>query len=92
MASDVWPTSLRDRARDRLRRAAGPCWICGEAIDYSIRSPDPMSFEVDHKISKFRSPDLAGDPSNWASSHRKCNRSKSDREFAPVIRRSGVLK
>jgi 5-methylcytosine-specific restriction endonuclease McrA len=51
-----------------------------------------MSFEVDHKKSKFKYPELAAVPSNWAASHRRCNRAKSDREYAPIIKRSGVLK
>lgn len=82
---------VRERARAMLRRANGPCWICGAPIDYSLASPDPFSFELDHKKAKDTHPELAFEPSNWAASHRQCNRAKSNKEFAPVIRRSGVL-
>jgi 5-methylcytosine-specific restriction endonuclease McrA len=90
----TWDNSahIRERARARLRRAAGPCWICGGVIDYSVKSPDPMSFELDHKKPKELFPELAFEPTNWAASHRKCNRAKSNREFAPIIRRSGALR
>lgn len=94
MANTQWSNSahVRDRHRARLRAEGGPCHICGQPIDYTLKSPDPMSFELDHLKSKFRFPELAFDPSNMASSHRKCNRAKSDREYAPIIRRSGALK
>jgi 5-methylcytosine-specific restriction endonuclease McrA len=94
MPAPTWGNSahIRDRARAKLRREAGPCWICGQPIDYTLKSPDPMSFELDHKKSKFVYPELAFEPSNWAPAHRTCNRAKSDREYAPIIKRSGSLK
>jgi 5-methylcytosine-specific restriction endonuclease McrA len=62
-------------------------------IDYTLTTPDPMSFELDHIKSKYIYPELAFDPKNMASSHRKCNRAKSDKEYAKqIIRRSGALK
>tara|TARA_R110002020_G_scaffold335482_1_gene550616 strand:- start:83 stop:304 length:222 start_codon:yes stop_codon:yes gene_type:complete len=38
------------RKRDRARIAAtkADCHICGKPIDYTIKWPDPMSFEADH--------------------------------------------
>lgn len=85
-------TTIRDRDRARFRRSQAPCAICGQPIDYTIKSPDPMSFEVDHIKPIDRFPELANDPNNKAATHRACNRAKSNKEFAPIIRRSGSLK
>lgn len=88
-----WDNSprIRARARARLAREAGPCWICGLEIDYLLRTPDPMSFELDHKKPKDAFPELAFEPTNWAASHRGCNRTKSNKEFAPIIKTSGSI-
>lgn len=43
-------TATRDRHRRAIARTKPPCHICQGEIDYSIPSPDPMSFEVDHII------------------------------------------
>lgn len=90
---DTWGNSarVRERARQRLIREHGPCWICGLPIDYTLRTPDPLSFELDHKKPRDTHPELAFEPSNWAASHRQCNRAKSNKEFAPIIKRSGTL-
>lgn len=65
------------KARLAVRRQRGGCWLCGRPIDYSLASPDPGSFEVDHKVAvNAGGPFL--DPSNLAPSHRRCNRAKSD--------------
>ena len=89
----TWPsTSLRDRARALVRRSGADCHICGLPIDYTLKSPDPMSFEVDHKVPMDVAPELAAVPSNWGASHRRCNRAKSNKPHADIIRRSGALK
>lgn len=43
-------TATRDRDRAAIRRTKPPCGICEQEIDYTLVSPDPMSFEVDHII------------------------------------------
>jgi 5-methylcytosine-specific restriction endonuclease McrA len=43
-------TATRDRDRAAIRRTKPPCGICEQPIDYTLKSPDPMSFEVDHII------------------------------------------
>lgn len=67
-------TATRDRDRRAIARTKPPCGICEGEIDYSLRSPDPMSFEVDHIIAL----DNGGldELSNKQASHRKCNRAK----------------
>ena len=67
-------TATRDRDRAAIKRTKPPCGICEGEIDYTLRSPDPMSFEVDHIIPLARGglDELA----NKQASHRQCNRAK----------------
>jgi len=95
-------TTIRDRHRAAIKRGRPPCGLCGEPIDYDEpnRLPDgklnPKYFVVDHIIA------LGPDPSpermkaldvisNKQAAHRDCNRKKSDKEIAPVMKRSGGL-
>ena len=50
MAGPGRNTTKRDRDRAAIRRTKPPCGICLEPIDYTLRSLDSMSFEVDHVI------------------------------------------
>lgn len=68
----------RDQDRDRLRRKSLPCHICGQPIDYTLKTPDPGSFELDHITPVSVAPELKHDPTNHAASHRRCNREKWD--------------
>lgn len=70
-------TTTRDRHRATIRRRRDPCGICHEDIDYTLRTPHPMSFEVDHVMPLA----LGGSDEldNKQASHRKCNRDKSDK-------------
>jgi 5-methylcytosine-specific restriction endonuclease McrA len=85
-------TTVRDRDRARFRRAQAPCGICGEPIDYTIPWPDLMSFVVDHIKPVDRYPELANDPNNKQAAHSECNRSKSNKEYANIVKRSGSLR
>ena len=53
------------------------CGICGKQVDKELKTPKPMSAEVDHIIPKNKggSDNLC----NMQLSHRKCNREKSDK-------------
>ncbi|MGC5628191.1 HNH endonuclease [Georgenia sp. Z1344] len=82
-------TTVRDRARAILRRAGGPCHICGGEIDYSLPTYDPGSFVVDHVIPLARGGSDA--LSNKKPSHRACNRAKGAKPHADIIKRSGSL-
>lgn len=68
-------TATRDRDRAVIRRGRPPCHLCGLDIDYTLRTPDPGSFEVDHIVPLSRGglDELA----NKAASHLACNRAKS---------------
>lgn len=67
-------TTVRDQHRRAIARTKPPCHICGEEIDYTLKTPDPMSFEVDHVIPLARGG--ADVLENKTASHRKCNREK----------------
>ncbi|WP_028637728.1 HNH endonuclease [Nocardioides sp. URHA0032] len=70
-------TTTRDQHRRAIARTKPPCALCEQPIDYTLRSPDPMSFEVDHILAIDNGgPDTLG---NKQASHRKCNRAKWNR-------------
>ena len=79
------------QGKDRRRIAATKpnCYICGSEIDFALKTPDPMSYELDHIIPIARGG--SDHISNKAASHRQCNSKKRAREYAPIIRRSTAL-
>ena len=67
----------RRRLRDWWKAQGLPCALCGQPIDYSLPSGNPMSFEVDEVIPVSR----GGDPlsrENTQPAHRICNQRKGD--------------
>lgn len=82
-------TAGSDRDRRRLRRPGAACHICGQPIDLELPYLDPGEFVIDHVVPLAKGgPDVLG---NKAPAHRSCNRSKSDKDHAPIVRRSGSL-
>lgn len=64
--------------RRRVLAAYDVCAICGKPVDKTLRSPHPMSAEVDELIPVSR----GGDPLSFANcrlTHRRCNRLKGDK-------------
>jgi hypothetical protein len=56
-----------------------PCWLCCEAIDYTLKFPHPRSWLLDHVIPVKDNPALMLNASNWRSAHLDCNnRRQSD--------------
>ena len=70
-------TTTRDRHRRAHKRNTAPCALCGADIDYTLRTPHPMSFEVDHIVPLNRGGSDQLD--NTQATHRACNRLKSNR-------------
>lgn len=69
--------------KEIIYRTESVCWICGQPVDKSLKSPDPMSKTVDHRIPVSK----GGHPSdldNLRLAHRKCNREKSDKLFFEI--------
>jgi 5-methylcytosine-specific restriction endonuclease McrA len=82
-------SAKRDKDRATIKRARPYCHICGLPIDYTLPYLDPGEFVVDHLVPlKREGPDTL---QNKRAAHRKCNRSKSDKAFAPIVRRSNSL-
>lgn len=67
----------------RARRL--PCWLCGQAIDYSLSFPDPGSFSVDHDPPLSIHPAGAEDPACLRSAHLGCNSSRQDKKPRPGL-------
>jgi hypothetical protein len=71
------------KANQRAKRL--PCCVCGQAIDYTLKHPDPGSFSVEHKKSWQDFPHLREDPANLDSAHLGCNSSKGKGQAAPSL-------
>ncbi|RIY26653.1 endonuclease [Bifidobacteriaceae bacterium WP022] len=74
------PRRTNGARRDTIRRRAlayyNTCYICGQPIDKTLKTPHPMSAEVDEIIPVSR----GGSPYEWNNirlTHRRCNRIKS---------------
>lgn len=78
-----------DRDRTTIARHKPNCAICGKAIDYTLKWPDPWCFVVDHIMPLKRGG--RDTLSNKQPAHNTCNSTKRARIHAPIIRRSGSL-
>lgn len=66
----------------QLAERDGPrCALCGEDVDFSLRSPHPMSASVDHIIPRSRGG--THDADNLQLAHRTCNTRKGVRTLIP---------
>ena len=82
-------TNRRDRHRATIAQAKPPCGICGHPIDYTLQWPHPDCYVVDHIQPLDKGgPDVI---SNKQAAHHRCNREKSNKLVAGIIRTSGVL-
>ncbi|MCI1984087.1 MAG: HNH endonuclease [Bifidobacteriaceae bacterium] len=73
--------SRRREIRKRVLAYYDTCAICGKPVDKSLKTPDPMSAEVDEIIPVSR----GGSPIEWGNvqlTHRRCNRIKSNKSLA----------
>lgn len=79
MSSSEWQANghRRRKAIVKQKRASQVCYLCGQPIDMTLRTPHPMSFELDHKV-PLNDGGSAFDPTNHGSTHRAHNRAKSD--------------
>ena len=76
---------LRAEFRAQGERDQDPCWICGQAIDYSIPNTDPTSgrinweaHQLDHLLPQSKYPEHAEDPAVFRHSHARCNNDRSN--------------
>lgn len=68
-----------------LRAAGGPCFICGQPIDYRLPWDDPNAFTVEHIKPRATHPHLAEDPANCAPAHARCNKGRQTKPYAPSL-------
>src|SRR5690625_3194401 len=69
-----------ERNRKRILATQNTCGICGHPVDFSLKTPHPMSPTIDHIIPIAK----GGHPSdidNLQLAHWTCNRQKSDKIF-----------
>lgn len=64
---------FRARVRQRAAAERAPCWICHGPINYALRHPDPLAWELDHEVPVVVAPERALDPTNAKSAHHRCN-------------------
>lgn len=64
--------------RDQIvKRDGSKCWLCGNAIDITLKTPHPLSLTMDHVVPLSRGgTDVAA---NVACAHKICNEVKKDR-------------
>jgi len=67
----------RDRHRRAIARNQPDCALCGLPIDYTLPTPHPMSYEVDHIVPIAQGG--ADNLHNKQAAHRRCNRAASDK-------------
>ena len=79
----------RRKLRTRVRAEGRPCALCGQPIDYSLDSSDPMAFVLDERLPRK----WGGDPlsmDNVQPAHRCCN-SRKGALINPVFAAPGIL-
>ena len=76
------------RIAAELKTRRGPCWICGQAIDYTLPHTDEMAFTVEHIMPRSTHPELENDPGNTVASHARCNKRRGNKPYGPSL---GVL-
>src|SRR5690625_1079191 len=69
-----------ERNRKRIFATQNTCGICGHQVDFSLKTPHPMSATIDHIIPVAKN-GHPSDISNLQLSHWACNRQKSDKIF-----------
>lgn len=71
---------LKRDFKEKSRRAGAACWICRQAIDYSLPPDHVDAFNLDHRLPRADFPELTEVPSNFRPSHGSCNKARGRRE------------
>lgn len=74
--------NLKVQFRAQCSRSDAPCWLCGQAIDYTLPRDDAEAYSLDHRLPRSTHPELTEDINNFMPSHMSCNKSRGNR--API--------
>jgi len=74
-----------DLIQAKWEASSGTCCLCGESINPDLKSPDPMSLTVEHKVPIARGG--RHDIDNIDFAHRVCNSSKGARTTEEYMER-----
>ena len=70
---------------EELRRKHGPCYLCGQPINYTLPHDNPMAFTIEHVKPRSTHPHLENDPTNCVPAHAKCNKSRGNADPTPGL-------
>ena len=85
----TWAKSAYEKAKKVIYGSQSNCAICGRAVDFDKKFPDPWSATLDHiiPVSKGGAPAAL---ENLQLAHLQCNRIKSSKMFAPQMKEKAV--
>ena len=86
---DGWAKSSFNKAKKIIYASQSVCGICGRAVNFDKKFPDPWSATLDHIIPISK----GGDPAsieNLQLAHLQCNRIKASKLVQPQIKEKAV--
>lgn len=86
---DGWAKSSFNKAKKIIYASQSVCGICGRAVNFDKKFPDPWSATLDHIIPISK----GGDPAsieNLQLAHLQCNRIKASKLVQPQIKEKSV--
>lgn len=84
-----WAEAAYKKAKKIIYGSQTNCAICGRAVDFDKKFPDPWSATLDHIIPISK----GGDPAaleNLQLAHLQCNRQKASKLYAPQLKEKSV--
>ena len=88
-ADHTWAKAAYKKAQRVIFSSQTNCGICGRAVDFDKKFPDPWSATLDHiiPVSKGGAP---VDLENLQLAHLQCNRVKSSKLYKPQLKETSV--
>lgn len=78
-------TPALNRIAADLKATQPPCFICGQAIDYTLPWDHRDAFTVEHIKPRSTHPHLMEDPANCVAAHARCNKGRGDRQYTASL-------
>ena len=88
-ADHTWAKNSYQKAKKIIFASQSLCGICGRAVNFDKKFPDPWSATLDHIIPIEK----GGDPAsleNLQLAHLQCNRIKSNKLVSPTAKEKNV--